>query len=77
MKYKNIDEYNAMYIIFLIFYKYILSLNRLNIEPKINILFVYFEIKTYTILNDNKDLYFSVNSNNFENEYDKMFQNFK
>ena len=71
MKFKNKDEYIAMYIIFLRFYRYLKSLNRLNIEQKIIILFAYFEIKTYTTLNDNKNLCISINSNNFENEHDK------
>ena len=70
MKCKSKNEYNTLYITFLEFYKYLLSVNRLNIEQKINILFFYFETKTYTILND-KDLYIRVNTNNFDNEYDK------
>ena len=69
MKCKNKNEYNTLCITFLEFYNYLLSVDRLNIEQKINILFFYFETKTYTILND-KDLYIRVNSNNFDNEHD-------
>ena len=70
MKCKNKKEYNTLYIIFLEFYNYLLSVNRLNIEQKINILFFYFKTNAYTILND-KDLYIRANTNNFDNEYDK------
>ena len=65
----NKSDKTHLYILFLDFYSNLQYNERLNIEQKINVLYFYFEIKRYNIL-DSNDSFIKI-KNIFENEYDK------